>query len=118
MPAPGARAPAHVIPLRHPHLIDTQQPSAADSALQNTAAPSASTINPSNFDGITANGYAPPDGNGSAGDTQFVQIVNVEYAVYDNGSGTALLGPVPSTTIWSGFGGLCETTNGGEPIVL
>jgi len=83
MPAPGARAPAHVIPLRHPHLIDTQQPSAADSALQNTAAPSASTINPSNFDGITANGYAPPDGNGSAGDTQFVQIVNVEYAVYD-----------------------------------
>jgi len=118
MPAPGARAPAHVIPLRHPHLIDTQQPSAADSALQNTAAPSASTINPSNFDGITANGYAPPDANGSAGDTQFVQIVNVEYAVYDKGSGTVLLGPVPSTTIWSGFGGLCETTNGGEPIVL
>jgi len=118
MPAPGARAPAHVIPLRHPHLIDAQQPSAADSALQNTAAPPASTINPSNFDGITANGYAPPDANGSVGDTQFVQIVNVEYAVYDKASGAVLLGPVPINTIWSGFGGLCETTNGGDPIVL
>src|SRR5262249_1182676 len=34
-------------------------------------------------EGIAANGSAPPDTNLAVGDTQVVEIVNTEYAVYD-----------------------------------
>ena len=123
VPSIAVEGPSRVIPLRHPHPIESQtalseQLSVADAVLQNTAASPAGTISLLNFDGITADGYAPPDANGSVGDAQFVQIVNVQYAVYDKTTGALLLGPVPINTIWSGFGGLCQTTNGGDPIVL
>jgi hypothetical protein len=47
-----------------------------------------------------------------------VQSVNVTLAVYDRRTGALLLGPTPINSIWSGFGGACETGNGGDPIVL
>src|SRR2546425_9765449 len=73
-----------------------------------------------NFDGISGlqGGGIPPDTNGSVGATQFVQIVNFAYSVYDKASGAILLGPIKILTIWSGFGGLCSTKNGGDPVVL
>jgi hypothetical protein len=72
-----------------------------------------------NFEGVSANGYAPPDTNGSVGTTQFVQITNVEYAVYDKTSGATLLGPALIHTVWTGFGGDCETSgDGGDPIAI
>ena len=79
-----------------------------------------------NFDGQSANddrnvlGFAvvPPDTNGAVGVTQFVQIVNLTFAVYDKRTGTTTLGPAAINTIWKGFGGPCEAGNGGDPIVL
>jgi len=65
-----------------------------------------------NFEGVAANGSAPPDTNGSAGTTQFVEWVNTEFAVYDK-TGKLLLGPVAGNTLWSGFGGPCQTINEG-----
>jgi hypothetical protein len=59
----------------------------------------------------------PPDTDGEAGTTQYVQIVNVALQVF-NKSGTSLLGPIPIANLWSGFGGLCETQPEGDPIVL
>ncbi len=123
MPAAGVEPARHVISLRHPHPTESEaglseQPTAAEAVLQNSAVSPTGTLNLLNFEGVGVNGYAPPDTNGSVGDTQFVQIVNVEYAVYDKTTGGLLLGPTPINTIWSGFGGLCETTNGGDPIVL
>src|SRR5439155_27374673 len=67
---------------------------------------------------LGADGVAPPDTNGSVGATQFVQIVNVEYAVYDKTSGALLLGPTPIHNIWSGFNGDCANGDGGDPVVL
>ena len=62
--------------------------------------------------------YVPPDTNAAVGAKQIVQTVNVSFAVYDKGTGALQLGPQLIGAIWSGFGGLCETSNGGDPVVL
>lgn len=80
----------------------------------------------SNFDGV-GNGLtgpqgtftvssAPPDTNSAVGPNHVVEIVNAGFAVF-NKSGTVLYGPVQSNTLWSGFGGLCQTTNDGDGVV-
>ena len=70
------------------------------------------------FDGIAnRNGVGPPDSNGDVGPNHYVQWVNLSYAVW-NKQGTLLYGPVNGNTIWGGFGGLCQTRNNGDPIVL
>src|SRR5207253_9975972 len=79
-----------------------------------------------NFDGV-GNGFsgpagtftvagAPPDTNGSVGPNHYVQIVNTDFAVFDK-SGAAIFGPVAINTLWSGFGGACESNNDGDPVV-
>jgi hypothetical protein len=110
----------HIIPLRHgPPLPGSNAPAGEDRDLQTLNLPLVGTEPGLNFEGVSANGYAPPDTNGSVGDTQFVQMTNVEYAVYDKTSGTLLLGPAAIHTIWTGFGGDCETAgDGGDPIVV
>src|ERR1700704_1497416 len=76
----------------------------------------------SNFDGIFFPGVAcncaPPDTNGEVGATQYVQIVNEGYQVFDKTTGASLLGPSGITTVWSGFGGVCQTNGSGDPVVL
>ncbi len=89
-----------------------------DQALQQLSLPLVSTSPGLDFDGIGADGVAPPDTNGSVGATQFVQIVNVEYAVYNKTSSALLLGPTPIHNIWSGFNGDCANGDGGDPVVL
>lgn len=70
------------------------------------------------FDGIAANGSAPPDTQGAAGSTnQYVEMANTEMAVYTKTGGT-LVAPEASNTLWSGFGGGCQTNNDGDGIVL
>ena len=59
---------------------------------------------------------APSDTNGAAGATQFVQWVNTAFAVYDKTTGNLLAGPTAGNTLWSGFGGGCETNNDGDII--
>ena len=71
-----------------------------------------------NFEGINnIDGYYPPDTNGDVGPNHYVQTVNVSFAIWDK-SGTLLYGPASTNTLWSGFGGACETSNDGDPIVL
>jgi hypothetical protein len=70
-----------------------------------------------NFDGVNnVNGVLPPDTNGDVGPNHYVQWVNLSFAIY-NKSGTRLYGPAAGNTLWSGFGGACQTTNDGDPIV-
>ena len=59
---------------------------------------------------------APPDSNGAVGPNHFVEIVNSGFAVF-NKSGTPVYGPVATNTLWSGFGGLCQTDNDGDATV-
>src|SRR5262245_64990314 len=75
-----------------------------------------------NFDGISFPGVncncAPPDTNGEVGATQYMQIVNTAIAVWDKTSGNQVLAPESIETLWSGFGGVCETNGEGDPVVL
>ena len=74
-----------------------------------------------NFDGISFPGVncfcAPPDTNGAVGATQYVQIVNTGLQVFDKTTGTSVLGPISIQSLWSGFGGPCETFGLGDPVV-
>jgi len=75
--------------------------------------PAVSFDGPSN----TCGGCSPPDPNGAIGLDQFVTMQNSSFAVYDR-SGTLLYGPAANNTLWSGFGGPCQTENAGDPVVL
>src|SRR3989475_3679448 len=119
LPASQPAASPTVIPLRLTSTgSEATSSGSPDAVLQDSAGPLVGTTNLLNFEGTGADGLAPPDTNGSVGGAQFVQTVNVEYAVYDKSTGGLLLGPTPINAIWSGFGGLCQTNNGGDPIVL
>jgi hypothetical protein len=59
---------------------------------------------------------APPDTDGDVGPNHYVQIVNSSIAMF-NKSGTAVYGPVPTSTLWSGFSGACANTNDGDGTV-
>jgi len=70
------------------------------------------------FDGPSNLAFvSPPDPVGDVGPNHYVAMSNLYFAVYDK-TGTALLGPVANNTLWSGFGGDCETDNSGDPIVV
>jgi len=71
-----------------------------------------------NFDGVNnVNGVLPPDTNGDVGPNHYMQWVNLTFAIYSK-TGTLLYGPAAGNTLWSGFGGVCQTSNDGDPIVL
>src|SRR5262245_59807402 len=74
------------------------------------------------FDGIVAPGVtcfcAPPDTNGEVGLTQYVQMVNTGFQVFDKATGASLLGPLDINTVWTGFGGFCAGTSAGDPVVV
>ncbi|MGH7686900.1 MAG: exo-alpha-sialidase [Candidatus Dormibacteria bacterium] len=95
--------------------------SAGPPAADTSGGPLAATANApaatNNFDGTPDNsGLVPPDPNGAVGTTQFVEVVNSQIAVY-NKSGTKLLGPENTNTLFSGFGGTCQTSNDGDATV-
>jgi uncharacterized repeat protein (TIGR01451 family) len=75
-----------------------------------------------NFDGIAYPGVncfcAPPDTNGEVGLTQYVQIVNQGFEVFNKATGAPVFGPVDIETVWNGFGGVCEDDAWGDPVVL
>jgi len=93
-------------------------PAGVDTALQTEVLPLVGTQGILNFDGQGADGVAPPDTTGAVGATQYVQWVNLEYNVYDKTTGTKTLGPLQGSAFWSGFGGVCQTNNDGDPIIL
>jgi len=76
------------------------------------------------FDGLGDGVYgftvsaSPPDTMGAVGATQFVQWVNLSYAVFDKNTGNLLAGPIRGSRLWEGFGGGCETHNNGDPVVV
>jgi hypothetical protein len=118
-----------VLPVRHPKLQQLiqapqqgQKP-VADGALQ--TATSGPLVNASiglNLLGV-GNGFpgytvpdAPSDVNLAVGDTQVLQWVNVSYAIFDKTTGAIIQGPIAGNAFWSGFSGLCQTDNSGDPI--
>jgi len=74
------------------------------------------------FDGIVFPGVgcncAPPDTVGEVGQTQYVQMVNEGLQVFNKSTGASVFGPVGISTIWNGFGGVCQNNGAGDPVVL
>jgi hypothetical protein len=124
-----ARQPRREIPLgRFAAPLGPRPGMATGTVAQSLAAPLISATTGMNFDGVGV-GFSgpqgpfivtgvPPDPNGAAGDTQYVQWVNTSFSVFDKQSGAVIYGPVPGNGIWTGFGGQCELQNDGDPIVL
>src|SRR5205807_4518124 len=73
------------------------------------------------FDGLrnTDNPFqvAPPDPVGSVGTNQYVEMVNLVFAVYDK-QGNRLAGPTQLGNLWQGFAIPDCTDLSGDPIVL
>src|SRR6266508_1716854 len=112
----------HEIPLRRGSTLGPT--GVPDSVLQAAAGPLAVTTPGLNFAGVGNGDYgfvpnaAPPDTNGAVGATQYVQWVNESFAVFDKSTGALVSGfPKSGNTLWSGFGGGCQTNNDGDPIV-
>lgn len=120
---PKSATPPHVIPV-HPTrtMPATAAAPVADPALQHTGLPFVAATLGLNFEGVGNGQYgftpnaAPPDTNGAVGATQYVQWVNESFAVFDKNTGALLAGPTTGNTLWSGFGGGCQTNNDGDPI--
>ncbi|MBI1740919.1 MAG: choice-of-anchor D domain-containing protein, partial [Candidatus Koribacter versatilis] len=104
-------------------VVPVPQYAVADAALQGEALPQVSATLGLNFEGLGQGQYgfvvqyAPPDTNGAVGATQYVQWVNVDFAVFNKTTGALVAGPTPGNAIWAGFGGPCQTNNDGDPIV-
>src|ERR1043166_7846880 len=62
-------------------------------------------------------GCSPPDPNGAVGPNHVVTMANLHFQIF-NKAGTSLFGPAANNTLWSGFGGGCQTSNDGDPVVL
>src|SRR6266480_3262753 len=118
-PVPGdgelEHEPVRVMPQRS----RTHRP---DPVIQRTAG-TAVPVTSANFDGV-GEGFVgpqgtysvtgvPPDPHSAVGATQVVEVVNTAFAVFSK-TGTVQYGPVDTSTLWSGFGGFCQTTNDGD----
>ena len=94
------------------------QTNVVDSIVQRALGPLAMPAPIQNFEGqYNQNGRLPPDTNGDVGRNYYVQIVNSTFQVW-NKTGTSLYGPANNNTLFTGFGGTCETRNDGDPVVL
>jgi hypothetical protein len=73
----------------------------------------------SNQDNFNIFGFRvnPPDPNGAVGPNHYVEMINLVFGVYSK-TGTLLLGPVDTGTLWAGFAVPDCTDPSGDPIVL
>jgi hypothetical protein len=125
--------PVHVLhqeerePLARPVSHVSRQPerASAGGVVQDRPVKSRMPSPALSFDGIAYPGVAchctPPDTDGEIGQTEYVQVVNDGFQVF-NKSGVSLYGPADIATIWSGFygagSGPCQNYGDGDPILL
>ena len=106
--------------IQHPHKDApdrvVQKTIAADEFTAANMPTAEQNFNGMQFPGVACN-CAPPDTNGEVGATQYVQMVNEGFQVFDKTTGASLLGPSGISTIWQGFGGVCEINGSGDPVV-
>ena len=67
-----------------------------------------------NFEGEGSGAYIPPDTYGDVGQNYYFQVVNATYAIY-NKNGKIVLGPIASSTVWSG---MPNNANSGDAVVV
>ena len=117
--APEGRVGIEMPEPEHKRLLPAGPPG-EDTAVQQLYLPTIHTVPVLSFDAVREdeNNAQVPDTNGAVGSTQFVEITNFDYAVYDKSTGKNVLRPTNTNTIFSGFGGRCQGTNPGDPVVV
>ena len=89
-----------------------------DPALQTSYPSSAPPVTLSSFDGIAWTGSVPPDTNAAVGDTQVVEVVNTQFAVFDKG-GNLQAGPSEMRQMFASLpNDECAIRRGSDPVVL
>src|SRR6185437_7064011 len=102
---------------------------AKDPVVQHGKGSGSLTSTTANFDGIclpggqpctdpSSCGCLPPDPNGAVGATQYVQMVNSDFAVYSKATGLAVRHATPIDELWSGTSSECAAHNDGDPVVV
>ena len=110
--------PRYALPNRYGTHADGSPPLGLDPALQETPGGANMPAAIRNFEGVNnVNGVLPPDTEGDVGPNHYVQWVNLSFAIWDK-NGNMLYGPANGNTLWQGFGGICQSHNDGDPIVL
>ncbi len=110
-------------PLHPIHPLKANATTPPDGAVQTNTSTALAATAGANFEGLGQNEYgftpnsAPPDTNASVGSTQVVEWVNESFAIFNKSTGALVSGPITGNTLWSGFGGGCQTNNDGDPIV-
>jgi hypothetical protein len=115
--APGA--PVRIRQDRGPVPID--RGFAGDAAVQSVAGNAHIGAPAANFEGLSNadNPFEvqPPDPNGEVGPNNFIEMVNIVFAVYSK-TGARQLGPLTLGTLWRGFAVDDCTDPSGDPVVL
>ncbi|HET6315755.1 MAG TPA: hypothetical protein VFG86_04810, partial [Chloroflexota bacterium] len=105
-------------PLRPVQLPGGPQPSAVVPPSRQAAAPPPII----DFDGLDREFWgagSPPDTNGDAGPTYYIQSVNTSVGIYDKTTGAQVTAFTFDTLMSQGtFGNQCDTENFGDPVVL
>lgn len=124
-PSKEAKALKEVRPERGPTVQD--KGFSGGGAKQNAVGPMAAAVSApiSNFEGLSNQdnfnvfGFRvnPPDPVGDVGPNHYVEMINLVFGVYSK-TGTLLLGPVDTGTLWSGFAVEDCTDPSGDPIVV
>jgi len=129
-PGPGSDKIVEIRPDRGPDVVDNGfsgdgAASAAASAKSSSASALAISAPIANFEGLSNQdnfnvfGFRvnPPDPNGEVGPNHYVEMINLVFGVYSK-TGTLLLGPVDTGTLWAGFAVSDCTDPSGDPIVI
>jgi predicted metalloprotease with PDZ domain len=134
----------HLEHLLAPSKFQAERPAAAIAAPVMTSPPGAAVVEQrsqgtkpglalvESFEGLgvgfegpqgTASLRNPSDNSLAVGPDHIFQIVNSRMAIYSkkgkrfDKTGTVLYGPVPTNTVFKGFGGACEANNNGDAVV-
>ncbi|HEX7973065.1 MAG TPA: hypothetical protein VF498_01545 [Anaerolineales bacterium] len=127
--APSSGGERELRPERGPNVVD--HGFSGDGALQGQGASALLQASPAipatmaNFEGLSNQdnfnifGFRvnPPDPVGDVGPNHYVEMVNLTFAVYSK-TGTRLLGPVDTGSLWADFPITDCTDPSGDPIVL
>jgi hypothetical protein len=98
---------------------------AGDAAIQTSGFADTLASSSANFEGLSNQdnfnifGFRvnPPDPDGDVGPNHYVEMVNLTFGIYDK-SGTPLLAPIDTGTLWAGFAIPDCTDPSGDPVVL
>src|SRR5215510_6668459 len=129
---PPSRSTAQQNPAPSPTPPVMKSPPGAAAVEQQTQGSQPGATLVASFDGLgvgfegpqgTAALRNPSDNSLAVGPDHIMQTVNTRMAIftkkgrkYDT-TGKVLYGPVPTNTVFKGFGGVCEATNNGDAVV-